>query len=341
MSSDMAAKGIYAFLSTLHKFLEGYPESEFWVYSNRKESGSLLIKNMGNDKKILFKPWDTEHLIGSNKLQNFILHNPTFKNHPISNFIFLGRVFRTNAKNFAKLNNAATLLSVDLPHREARLFGSKNLDSNLLNCLIQFLDSMKFKTVYDFQGSLTHGGFSKKKGQLSSIEERSEAPSVFLSYSWDNEAHKLWVLKLAADLIKNGINVLIDEWDIEKYSNDLNLFMESGIRDSTYVILVCTPEYAKKANGRKGGVGVESTIITGEFYDRAKEEKFIPIVRRSTSKRLPDSLPSYLKSKMAIDFQDDSTYSSKLEDLLRKIFKVPKYQRPELGKKPNLRSEAI
>ena len=53
----------------------------------------------------------------------------------------------------------------------------------------------------------------------------------------------------------------------------LSSFMESGIRDSDYVIMICTPKYAKKANEREGGVGIENTIITGEYYDKKKGRK--------------------------------------------------------------------
>jgi len=39
------------------------------------------------------------------------------------------------------------------------------------------------------------------------------AHTVFISYSWDSEAHKEWVLNLANNLIKNGIGVLLDQYD--------------------------------------------------------------------------------------------------------------------------------
>jgi len=38
-------------------------------------------------------------------------------------------------------------------------------------------------------------------------------------------------------LIKNGIDVLIDEWDLENFNNDLHQFMETGIREAEENIL--------------------------------------------------------------------------------------------------------
>ena len=118
---------------------------------------------------------------------------------------------------------------------------------------------------------------------------------------WRNRSSiRYWVLKLAADLIRSGVQVLIDEWDLQEYDDDLNHFMETGIRESDYVVLVCTPEYRKRANDRKGGVGVESTIVTGEFYDPSKARKFVPILRNAEGGH-QSCLPSYLKSRYAID----------------------------------------
>ena len=40
-----------------------------------------------------------------------------------------------------------------------------------------------------------------------------ENPTVFISYSHDNDAHKAWVLKLATDLRSHGVNAILDQWD--------------------------------------------------------------------------------------------------------------------------------
>ncbi|MBI3004439.1 MAG: toll/interleukin-1 receptor domain-containing protein [Ignavibacteriales bacterium] len=144
----------------------------------------------------------------------------------------------------------------------------------------------------------------------------SLTPSCFISYSWDDNAHKDWVRRLATDLQSNSVVARLDQWDTHPGS-DLTSYMETAIRSSEYVVLVCTPLFAKKANVGQGGVGYEKTIVTGEIFQGiASPKKFVPILRRGGPK---ESLPSYLKSKYFIDFRIDQGYPQSLEDILRHI----------------------
>jgi hypothetical protein len=78
-------------------------------------------------------------------------------------------------------------------------------------------------------------------------------PSVFISYSHDSEEHKNWVLQLATRLRSNGVNVLLDRWNL-KLGNDLASFMERGLSKSQRVVCVCSENYGKKSNERWGGL---------------------------------------------------------------------------------------
>lgn len=154
----------------------------------------------------------------------------------------------------------------------------------------------------------------------------------FISYSWDNDNHKDWVRSLATNLQDNGIHIYLDQWDIY-LGKDLPKYMETSIRESDFVLLVCTPNFAQKANKGLGGVGYEKSIVTGEIFENeSSDKKFIPILKNGTIK---ESLPSYLQSKAYIDFRSNKKFDSNLKTLLRHFFKSPKYKRPPLGKKPN------
>lgn len=312
----------------------------FWIYSGYNTQGSLLIKNTADQKRILFKPWDTELSIGRTKVKKFISNTHKFKGHSVDKFIFLGRNFRDNAKRYAKSENLITLIEISFETKKVGIYGSMNVESVLLNALIEFTESFKFEANFDYEGILRHQGYIDGVQQAQKVDEQILNPTVFISYSWDNEKHKSWVLKLSADLIRSGIRVIVDEWDLLDYQNDLHIFMESGIRESNYVIMVCTPEYSQKANIREGGVGIENTIITGEFYDKSKASKYIPIAR-NYSGRIIDSLPTYLKTKYAIDFTNHDKYDQRFEELLRRILNKPKYRRPELGSIPRLDTNNI
>ena len=85
-------------------------------------------------------------------------------------------------------------------------------------------------------------------------------PKCFISYSWDSESHKDWVRFFAEQLQKNGVFVYLDQWDIA-LGDDLPHYMETSIRDSDFVLLVCSPSFAQKANSGKGGVGYEQNGV--------------------------------------------------------------------------------
>ena len=70
-------------------------------------------------------------------------------------------------------------------------------------------------------------------------------PICFMSYSWDSDGHKNWVRHLAEKLRNNGVDVFLDQWHLQLGSN-LTHFMEESIRDSDYILLICTPKFAKK-----------------------------------------------------------------------------------------------
>ena len=162
--------------------------------------------------------------------------------------------------------------------------------------------------------------------------------TCFISYSWDTEEHKQWVIKLSTSLQENGVKTYIDQWDVHPGA-DLIQYMEESIRESNYVILVCTPSFANKANKGQGGVGYEKSIVTGEiFHGASSPGKFVPILRSGTPQ---NSLPSYLKNRKYVDFSDDKRFRTSFEELLRHLLGVPKHKRPQLGTKPKLSADTI
>jgi len=165
--------------------------------------------------------------------------------------------------------------------------------------------------------------------------EQMDNPSCFISYSWDTEEHTRWVIRLATSLQESGVVTFLDKWDTQPGA-DLTEYMEKRVRESNFVVLVCTPLFAAKANEGLGGVGYEKAIVTGEiFHNNSSLNKFVPILREGTAN---NALPSYLKSRKYIDFHDDKLYPVSLEELLRHLLGVPKYKKPQLGARPRLSS---
>lgn len=157
-----------------------------------------------------------------------------------------------------------------------------------------------------------------------------KAPKVFISYAWESNDLQNWVIKLGTDLRQNGVDAIVDIWYIRP-GGDLTGFMESVVRESHRVIIVCTPKYKQKANDREGGVGYETGVITGELYHNQQQDKFIPIIRIGN---IDEALPSYIGNRVVIDFSDDAQYTNKLEELLRVLHNAPKYVPPPIGRNP-------
>ena len=72
---------------------------------------------------------------------------------------------------------------------------------------------------------------------------------VFISYAWESEKHETWVKDLASRLCKDGIETTLDKWELHK-GDEITKFMEAGVRDHDRVLIICTPEYKRKADGR-------------------------------------------------------------------------------------------
>lgn len=160
------------------------------------------------------------------------------------------------------------------------------------------------------------------------------AKKVFISYSWTTPTHEDWVLELAKRLISDGIEVILDKWDLKPGHNKF-AFMESMVHaediDKVLIILDCL--YAEKANGRAGGVGTETLIISTKVYESTKQTKFIPIIAQLDDKGNAP-LPTYLSGNIYIDLSSRVHYEENYEKLLRDIYERPSTSRPKLGIPP-------
>lgn len=159
-------------------------------------------------------------------------------------------------------------------------------------------------------------------------------PKVFISYAWGTDDYKEKVLSFARDLVGDGVDVVLDQWSL-KEGNDTYAFMEQSVTDSTItnVLILLDPIYEKKANGRNGGVGTETQIISPEIYDKVKQEKFLPVIfERGEHGEIPK--PQYLKTMLHFDLSQEEKYDSEYQRLVKRLYGVEIVEKPELGKKP-------
>ncbi len=151
----------------------------------------------------------------------------------------------------------------------------------------------------------------------------AENPKVFVSYSHDSTEHKQWVSEFATRLRRDGVNAILDQWDLG--IDDINLFIERGFKDSDKVLVICTDSYVRKANAGEDGVGYEPMIVTRKLVETLGTNKFIPIVRQTESE---NKTPEFLRERVYIDFTDDSQFEEKFEELLHERLLLPPLQIP-------------
>jgi hypothetical protein len=164
------------------------------------------------------------------------------------------------------------------------------------------------------------------------IETLSTNPTVFISYSWDNEPHKEWVLNLANQLCEDGVDVILDRYFL-KPGKSLPHFVEQSISKAKRIIIVFTPNYKLKADKRTGGVGYEYSIMNADLYkNQTSNEKIIPLLRAGS---LEDSIPTFMQQFIHIDARKDENAENSYVDLLREIYNEPAIQKPKLGVKPS------
>jgi hypothetical protein len=164
--------------------------------------------------------------------------------------------------------------------------------------------------------------------------ESNSVPKVFVSYSWSSELHQQWVLALAERLVSDGVDVVLDLWELRE-GQDKYAFMERMVTDKTIskVLAICDKTYAEKADTRQKGVGTESQIMSKDIYDKVDQNKFVAIVTERFADGEP-CLPSFFKSRKFIDVSSEDKLQGNYEHLLRFIFDKPLHQKPALGKPP-------
>lgn len=162
----------------------------------------------------------------------------------------------------------------------------------------------------------------------------SITPRVFISYSWTSIGHKATVKHWAERLLNDGVDVVMDIFDL-KEGHDKFAFMERMVTDPTvtHVLVMCDKAYAEKADAREAGVGTETQIISKEVYDRVSQSKFIPVACE-LNEAGEWYLPTFLKSRIGIDFSTPEAVNENWEQLVRLLFGKPLHVKPAIGKPP-------
>ncbi len=157
----------------------------------------------------------------------------------------------------------------------------------------------------------------------------NEIKKVFISYSHDNIEHKEWVLQLATRLRSHNVDSVLDQWDL-KPGDDIPIFMEKNLSESHKTLMICTERYTDKANKGEGGVGYEKMILTSSLIQKIDENTIIPIIRQNGKHKVP----TFLKTKLYIDFSLNEDYEFKFDELIRSIHNSAIREKPPVRNEP-------
>ncbi|HSB94841.1 MAG TPA: toll/interleukin-1 receptor domain-containing protein, partial [Spongiibacteraceae bacterium] len=136
-------------------------------------------------------------------------------------------------------------------------------------------------------------------------------------------------MDFATTLRNRGVDAVLDQWDL-KPGDDLPHFMEKQLEAANFVLMICSEKYVEKANSGEGGVGYEKMIITSNLLAKIDSSKVIPIIRQNGT----NYRPTFLKTKLYINFSNDAENEYSFDDLLRTLLNAPLYEKPEIGKNP-------
>lgn len=159
------------------------------------------------------------------------------------------------------------------------------------------------------------------------------APRAFVSYSWDSESQKEWVHALATQLRGDGVATVLDQWHAVP-GDQLSAFMEREIRESDYVLIICTPSYKSRSDGRQGGVGYEGDIMTAEMLTSGNHRKLIPVLAQGTWGK---AAPSWVKGKLYVDLSTPANYNRHYPNLASTMLGTRSVA-PPLGKRSGRRN---
>lgn len=121
---------------------------------------------------------------------------------------------------------------------------------------------------------------------------------VFISYAWEGDEHKEMIEALATRLrTEAGVDATFDDWDL-KIGDSLTAYMEKMIRNSDFVLMICTPTYKTKVDNRQGGSGYEGNLIATKILYEGNRRKFLPILMDGNSKT---SIPNFIDGNVYLD----------------------------------------
>ncbi len=155
-------------------------------------------------------------------------------------------------------------------------------------------------------------------------EQKIKVPECFISYAWGVPEHERWVEKrLATDLQKAGISVVLDRWHNAQIGASVARFIER-IEKCDRVITVGTPAYRHKCENKDTSTGYVVAAEVDLINDRLlgtepQKESVLPLLLDGDEAA---SLPPLLHRRVYADFRKDQDYFVTAFDLILSLYGI-------------------
>ena len=156
-------------------------------------------------------------------------------------------------------------------------------------------------------------------------EQKITPPETFISYAWGVPEHERWVEKrLATDLQKAGIDVVLDRWHNAQIGASVARFVER-IEKSDRIVMVGTRPYRRKYENKDPATGyvvaAEVDLINNRLLGtEPQKESVLPLLLDGDK---ADSLPPLLHGRVYADFREERTYFATAFDLILSLYQLP------------------
>ena len=155
-------------------------------------------------------------------------------------------------------------------------------------------------------------------------EQKLTPPECFISYAWGAPEHERWVEKrLATDLQKAGIEVVLDRWHNAQIGASVARFIER-VEKSDWIIVVGTPLYRRKYENKDTTTGyvvaAEVDLINHRLLGTQEEKLSVLPLLLAGDKTA--ALPPLLHGKVHGDFRTDERYFQTAFDLILSLYQI-------------------
>lgn len=153
--------------------------------------------------------------------------------------------------------------------------------------------------------------------------EAGVTPVCFISYAWGDAETENWVERLAGDLQKGGISILLDRWENSWVGASVPRFVER-ISSSTFVVVIGTEMYRQKYENsvpmRPYVLAAEGDLIGHRMIgSEDRKASVMPLLLAGSE---DSSFPPLLHGRVYADFREGERYFDSALNLLLTMHRI-------------------